>query len=101
MTAEEIARGIGKRVVVKTLATMEWSPVTLQDWIAEEVAREIAAAEARGRAELATMREALRVCRDAIFDPMNEHSIVDTVWVSEIETLVDFIDAALSSETQP
>jgi hypothetical protein len=64
----------------------------------ERLHREIAAAEARGRAELATMREALRVCRDAIFDPMNEHSIVDTVWVSEIETLVDFIDAALSSE---
>ena len=55
---------------------------------------------AAARAEAARLREALLTLRGAITDPEghNEHSIIDTVWVSSVETAVDFIDAALAQK---
>lgn len=57
----------------------------------------LSAAKLRLSRENRKLRRALRMVRSAI---QNEHelntlSIVDTVWVSSIETAVDCIDAAL------
>lgn len=48
---------------------------------------------ARQQADL--LRETLESCKAAISSPLNRESIVDTVWMSETETLVDHIDAVL------
>jgi hypothetical protein len=50
------------------------------------------------------LSDALTKVRDAILSPINSSAIVDTVWMPvpgatfSIETLVDFIDAALQSK---
>ncbi|OUJ10309.1 hypothetical protein HK25_06990 [Acetobacter sp. DsW_059] len=45
--------------------------------------------------EMVRLREALVVVRDAITSDLNAKSIVCTVWANPVETLVDYIDAAL------
>ena len=47
-------------------------------------------------AEIARLRAALSQVKDALAYEINEHSIVCTVWISPIETMADFIDAALN-----
>lgn len=50
-------------------------------------------------AEIEHLRETLTAVRDTIEhnpDSINEGAIVCTVWFSPIETMVDFIDAALN-----
>lgn len=54
---------------------------------------------ARQSAEIERLRETLTAVRDTIEhnpDSINEGAIVCTVWFSPIETMVDFIDAALN-----
>lgn len=49
--------------------------------------------------EIERLRETLTAVRDTIEhnpDSINEGAIVCTVWFSPIETMVDFIDAALN-----
>jgi len=57
-------------------------------------------------ARIETLERALRLVRDAITAPVNALAITDTVWMplpqnaaSSFETMVDFIDAALSPST--
>lgn len=58
------------------------------------------------QARIETLERALRQVREAITAPVNALAITDTVWMplpqnaaSSIETMVDFIDAALSPST--
>ncbi|KAB8122428.1 hypothetical protein D3W54_14650 [Komagataeibacter medellinensis] len=57
---------------------------------------QVAKVAAEKDAEIARLRGALSQVADALAYEINEHSIVDTVWVSPIETMDDFINAALN-----
>ncbi|WP_232276060.1 hypothetical protein [Komagataeibacter oboediens] len=57
---------------------------------------QVARVAAEKDAEIEHLRRALSRVGDALAYEINEHSIVDTVWISPIETMDDFIDAALT-----
>ncbi|WP_232276077.1 hypothetical protein [Komagataeibacter oboediens] len=57
---------------------------------------QVARVAAKKDAEIARLRRALSRVGDALAYEINEHSIVDTVWISPIETMDDFIEAALT-----
>ncbi|WP_258367772.1 hypothetical protein [Komagataeibacter oboediens] len=57
---------------------------------------QVARVAAKKDAEIERLRRALSRVGDALAYEINEHSIVDTVWISPIETMDDFIEAALT-----
>jgi hypothetical protein len=49
----------------------------------------------KAEAKLQEAINALNYIGDDIVDPRNEKAVVDTIWHSEIETMIDFIDTTI------
>jgi len=73
-------------------AVFEDVPLVRRTDMEAQVARVVAEKDA----EIVRLRGALSQVADALAYEINEHSIVDTVWISPIETMDDYINAALN-----